>query len=463
MAGNPLGELFGNESVQQLFIWNVVSQLVSAAIGPGFRAAQNWSNQRDSNVPLTPDALAVAVQRGHMVQGTAASEAQKSGINNDNFQTLVNNTGIPPGPQQLAEALRRGFIPEGEAGSAFPSYLGGIAQGDIRNEWATVIKQLDAALPSMLEAVTAAVRNIMTFADAKTLFAQLGGDDTFFQLLYDNAGEGPSPLEAATAANRGIVSWDGTGPESVSFQQAVSESRFKNKWLPVYRSLARYFPPPRTITAMWREGSLDTAKATQFLQFYGVAADDVPLYLTQSKKSAVPTAHAATESEILALYEENAITSAEATDMLKSHGYTEQDIPILLEYGDLQVHKRQEAAVITPVHNLYKKGRMDYNTAKTVLTNNLVPEARADYLLTIWELERSAGTKDLTTKEVFDAVGAQVFTASDALNYLMGMGYSPNDAAVLMAINLGSDQAAQVTSQLAGAVQTLANPPAPQT
>jgi hypothetical protein len=434
MAGNPLGEIFGSSEVQQLFLWSVVSQLVNATLQPGFRAAEQFVNARDSNVPLSPAELATAQLRGHVQAAHAAAEAQKSGMNADNYAVLAASTGLPPGPQQLAEALRRGFIDEGSVGDSTPSYLAGIAQGDLRPEWAEVVKQLDTHLPSAIEAVNAAVRSILDRNTAQGLFEKFGGDAQYFQLLFDVTGEGPSPVEAGVLANRGIIPWEGTGADETSFAQAVAEGRTKNKWTEAYRALAVYYPPPRTTVAMWREGSIDTAQATRYLLQYGVPQELIPSYLTQVKKTTVTTAHQATEGEITRLYQEQAISRDEAANLLKSHGYSEQDIPIVLEYADLQVSLRHQQAVITPVHRLYTHGRIDANTAKTLLSSAEVPDTRSNYLLGIWELERSSGVKDLTVKEITEMWGAGLFDAQQALNKLMGIGYSPDDAALLIAL-----------------------------
>jgi hypothetical protein len=54
-------------------------------------------------------------------------------------------------------------------------------------------------------------------------------------------------------ANRGIIPWSGSGPRSTSFEQAFLEGPWRNKWLGPFRKAAEYFPPPRTITAMYNE------------------------------------------------------------------------------------------------------------------------------------------------------------------------------------------------------------------
>jgi len=54
--------------------------------------------------------------------------------------------------------------------------------------------------------------------------------------------------------------------------------------------------------------------------------------------------------------------------------------------------------------------------------------------LTLWDIERSVSTKELTTAEVISAAKKQIITADDAYNRLLGQGYAADDAAIKLAI-----------------------------
>lgn len=443
-----LEDLLLDPQTLHLFIWNMIQQLVQPLMAP---VAALIEQQVWSQFPvaiLTPEQLADMVERGHVAHEWAAERAAKSGIDGQQFDLLVRNAGEPPGPLQLAEALRRGLIPESSGDDTKAGFIEGIAQSRLQTQWANVIKGLDIRWPEPGEVIASSVRSLLSEAEAREMYVQFGGDATFFDFQRNLAGEGPSPVEAGVLANRGIIQWDGTGPESTSFAQAVAESRFKNKWTEPFRALATYYPPPRTTVAMWREGSIDTPQATKQLLQYGVPQELIPSYLTQPKKQTLQTAHQATEGEISRLYQEQAITKDQATQLLKEHGYSDIDIPILLDYADLQVTLRKQQATITPIHRLYTHGRIDANAAMQLLSAAEVPDSRSTYLISIWELERSAGVKDLTVKEITDMWSAGLLTQEQATNKLLGIGYSPDDAALIIALYTPQDVVQQATAQV---------------
>ena len=78
-------------------------------------------------------------------------------------------------------------------------------------------------------------------------------------------------------ARRGIIPWDGEGAGVVSFRQAFLEGPWRNKWEPYFRSLADYIPPPRTVTAMVREGAMTDADALKWYRAAGLTQEALSL------------------------------------------------------------------------------------------------------------------------------------------------------------------------------------------
>lgn len=424
-----------NSTAEQLFVWQVLGAFIAPLLEPFIRALTYQVNNLDPNAKLTPAELADMVVRGHLDHGKASDEANAAGINHERFGLLVKNAGNPPGPQQLAEALRRKFIPEDAGNDTSPGYLQGIRTSRIADQWAEVIKQLDTNLPGPTEAIIALVRSQIDAQGARDAYHQFGGDPQWFDLLFNNAGEGPTPVEAGVMANRGIIPWEGYGSDATSFQQAVAESRFRNKWQAAFRRLAEYRPPPRTITAMFREGSITQEQATQLLLEYGVKPALIPTYLTKAQKSAVQRAHELTESQILLLYAQAAITRDEAVHILTDHGYQAKDIDLILQAEDLKERIREENAAIAIVKTAYIKGRIDYNAAVGQLDAHHVIAGHRDYLLKLWELDREVGTRYLTAKQIIDAGNAGLLSADAVLSRLMATGYDRDDAALLVALD----------------------------
>lgn len=424
-----------DSGVGSQFLASVLGALVQAVLGPEFDALSHIVNEATQNAILSPEVLADLVERGHMGEDQAAQEAAQSGLGPERFHRLVLNNGNPPGPGELAEALRRGFIQRDAGDDVTPSYMNGIRQSRLQTQWAHVIEQLDQRLPGPETAVEAKVRTMRDDPIPEQLFELFGGDPKQYQLMVDLAGEGPSPVEAGVLANRNIIPWDGTGPEVTSFAQAMSESRFKNKWTDCYRELAQYRPPPRTVTAMLREGSITEAQATQMLKNYGVTDDALPSYLNKATKSGVQKAHEITEGEIIKLYTERGITQDECSGYLQRIGYSQADAELIISGADLDYQSRLSTATIAAVKSLYLHRHLERNEVITALDGVGVKADYRDSLLTLWDLEIQAGVKALTVKQIMDFTAVGLLTTDAGLTKLKQAGYSDEDAGLIMAFS----------------------------
>lgn len=424
-----------SSTAEQLFVWGVLQAVITNLIQPYLQAEADKVWSENPLLPLSPAQLAGLVVRGHLSQDAAAAEAAKTGIDGERFDLMVKQYGNPPGPETLAEALRRGFIPQGQPGDEAPSYLGGIAQGDLQNKWAEVLTQLDVRLPGPTTAVEAAVRGMVDDSTARRLFVLFGGDPTQYDLEYNVAGQGPSPVEAGVLANREFIPWDGTGPNVTSFAQAVNESRFKNKWTESYRQLAVYLPPPRTVKAMLHEGSIDEATAIKYLKWYGVAPDAIPAYTGKSNKGAVQTAHGITEANILTLYRERGITQDEARQHLEAIGYSASDTDIILAAADLEYQARLSTATIAAIKAAYLHHHISRGDAITQMDAAHINATYRDSLLELWDLEILSGVKQLSAKQVLDMWSVGLLDRDAATLKLEQVGYSNEDAALLIALN----------------------------
>lgn len=450
-----------NSTAEQLFVWQVLGTFIGAYLTPFIRAATYDINDRDPNLVLSPADLADMVLRGHKGLDDAAKEAAKSGLNYDRFKLLVDDAGSPPGPMDLARALHLGLIPESSGNPLAPGYIEGIRQSRIQNQWADVVKELARDDPSAQYVINAYIRGQLGDSEIAHIFEQVGGNPKYFQLMLDSTGEGPSPNEAAIAARRGAIPWTGVGPGVTSFEQAVRESAFRNKWQATFQALAQYYPPPRTIQAMYREGTIDQQTATDWLQKYGVAPENVPFFLTKTTHTVAQKVHEASEALILQLYTEKALSKEQAQDILKKHGYSDSDILIILEAADLHEKARKAQQSIAIVRKAFIERRTDRNTASTMLDAAGVHPDQRDYLLKLWEFEQQVGTKNLTEVQIMHLMGAGLINESEALQKLQGIGYSADDAHLLITLAQGPPSQL-ATGPMGNVIGQLVNPVPPQ-
>jgi hypothetical protein len=178
MAG--IDELLGASGViEQLLLWNVVSQVVTALMSPAFNALQQDTLKAHPNMVITPDVLARAVVQTFMDKAAAMEEAAKSGLDASRFGVLLKLAEVRLTPADLAEAVLRSYLDSAQA------------ESEARDQGVTADR---------------------------------------FRTMTLLAGDGIGPQQAAEARRRGLIKADGMGPDATSYAQAIAESRLHNKW-----------------------------------------------------------------------------------------------------------------------------------------------------------------------------------------------------------------------------------------
>lgn len=442
-----LAGILTNPILEQVLLYNVVGQLVGAALAPYMNALSNEVNAATPLVPLSPADAAEAVIRNIMSADEAAGHAAKSGIARADFDRLTLLAGNAPDPTSLAIALRRHLIDQGR-------YMTGIRQGRLRDEWADTVRELAVQQPTPMEAMTALVEGQLSEADARAKFAAFGGDPGEFDWLLGTVGAGPSPLEAASMVHRGIIPRAGKGLGVISFDQAVAEGHTRNKWTDAYWQLGAYLPPPRTVTAMHREGSLTDAEAAKLLEEHGLAPELAAAYLASSSHAKVSKAKELAESTVLQLYRDQLIPRAEAETFIERLGYSAAQATFILEVEDFRLEARFLESAVARVHTLYTGHKIDRTAASSSLAQLRIGSAEADSLVKLWDHERAVNLRTLTPAQIEAAFGEGIIDQPTALAMLQAEGYAPHDAWLALSVHvkhaLGGEPAAGAVTAPAG-------------
>lgn len=427
MAG--IGGILGNPLLEQILLYNVLGQLIGAGLGPFATALSNTVNTAEPLVALPPADAAQAVIRNLMDHGAAADEAVKAGIDRPRFDVLVGLAGDAPDPTSLAVALRRKLIDQGR-------YMTGIRQGRLRDEWAALVQELAVVQPSPGAMLAAYLEGQIPEAEARDRYAQLGGDPAYFDILFATEGQAPSPVEALELANRGVIPWTGRGEAAVSYEQAFLEGPWRNKWLSSFRALGEYLPPPRTVTAMHREGALSDAQAIDLYRKAGLSPELARAYMSASASQRTVKTHELAQSTVEALYRDRLIPRTEAAAFLGSLRYTPQEAEYILELVDVQVSQKYLTAAVGRVHTLYVGHKIARAQALAVLGQLQLDATNAGDLVSIWDYERAANVKTLTASEVAAALKLKLVDQPTAQAELEALGYLPHDAWLYLSVHM---------------------------
>lgn len=455
-GSSTLGDLFGKGSpAEQLFVWQVLAQLLGALLAPAFRELSYLVNHVAPNQVLSPADIATAVNRAFMEYGAGVTEANASGIDEARFQILQHLAGNAPAPDELALMLRKGIIPKDGSGPNSVSFRQGIAEGNLLDKWTDAVEQNALVVPSPADIVDALLKGQLPAAEAQRLFLLVGGDPQYLQLLVNIAGNPPSPTELIDLANRGLIPWEGTGPDVLSVQQGIFEGRTKDKWEPKYRQLAEYRPPPETVRTMLESNGITTDQATAYWTSYGMTADTIAQYLQTARNNTNQAARGLTEQAVLQMYYYQFISAADATNYLSLMGIDAANAALILAWTDMQRATAAVSRAVSRIQTLYIARKIDQATANDALTRLGVPGAAIPDIISAWDVAASVNVRTLTEAQIVDAWAKGVLTVDLASTELQAIGYTPFDAWVLLATkdaaNAGPAPAALIAAPL-GAV-----------
>lgn len=432
-----LGSLGGLSDIgKQFLVWQVLSQIANAILGPALIEVTQDINGKVSRVALSPPDAVDAVVRGYWDQKQGAQEASLSGIEGDRFQILVDNAGEPPGLETLLEMYRRGIIVKADGDPNGTSLEQGIRESRLKNKWVPAIEAIRTMVLTPGEAVAAAVRgNLPPDVAAKKAY-EAGVDAADFATMVANAGNPPSPGELADLVHRGLIPVEGTGPEVLSYQQGIFEGDTKDKWWQLLLKAREYIPPPRTATALLKNGSITEAMAREAFAAAGLTPEWVDAYVAEASKSTSGSHKELTKAEILQLYSDAVINADTATQDLVKLGMAEADAKELVELQDAKRAHQLQSQVVSHLRTLYVAHKISADDVIKGLTNAGVNQAEYTQLLKLWDLERAAPVAHVTAAEVTAAVHYNILDAGTGLTILQNLGYSEWEAWLLLAVRL---------------------------
>lgn len=368
--------------------------------------------------PLSPADAALAVLRGNMSHEEGVAAAEQWGVVPSEFEILIGNTGEPLALMQLLEAKRRGFIDDARL-------VRGILQSRIRDEWVDVAEKLAYAPMSVADAVNAVVQNHLPMAEGERIAEYNGLEAGQFGILYQTAGEPLSRTEMSDLVNRGEAT-------IAEFEQALRESRLKDKYNRQAILLRRRLLEPRMLASAVQSGSVSHAYALQVAMQYGYDKRDAEILVSHGSASKLKTYKDRVVASVESLYEDGAIPEAEAAAIIKSMGYEDTEVKFILEAARARKDAATIKSGISAIRSKYVARHITIQQASGLMDALGVPSEQRDAELKLWVLERAADTKTLTEAQVVKAVSKQLISPEDGLKRLEAMGYNTTDAGLLL-------------------------------
>lgn len=367
---------------------------------------------------LSPADLALAQLRGFMDPNVAQEYAAQLGMIAPDFQTLVDNTGEPPGAEMLMEALRRDFINADR-------FTHGILESRVRDEWVDVMLKLRYSPMSTADAIRAVVENYITSDEGAAIAQQNGLEAKHWPILVQSWGRPLSHEQMMLLYFRGEATLD-------EVHQAFRESDLKDKYIDKAVALGRRLIPERTIVSMLDHGIGTHDDALARLKELGFNDTDANALIQLGAAQHKATHKALSKTDIVTLYEDSVLPKAEALSRLKALGYTDQDAVDELALADIKTKAARLRVVKAGAEVELKAHQITEAEAVIRLVNAGLDHDQATATVSGWEHQRATPTRTLTVGEITRLAHRGQITPPNAVDRLVALGLLRDDAHLLV-------------------------------
>jgi hypothetical protein len=423
------------ETVLIQIVGQLVSSTIGAALAPELLELQQESFKLTNTRALDPPLSIDAYIRGYRTEAQSKDDVAASGFDGESWQAMANTAGQPL-PLQLAfEAWRRGIIPK--SGPADGVNLEqAIRESDLKNKYIGTVEALQYQLPPIGVVIEGWLRAQIDQAAALKYADQQGVTAEVATLMFKAAGRPFGPQELLQLYHRGLIPKSGRGGDTLSLEQGFLETDLKDKWLPLFEPLGDYIPPPRTITALLREGAITEQQAAAWFADHGLKPETVTAYVASAHHQRTAASKELAKADVLALYAAKLLTTAQATQFLEAEGYAAETVAYELEVADFREHNRQLSGVLGRIRSLYIAHKITKDAAMQALTDlGLEPSSR-DAQLAAWAVAAQNNVAILTPAQIGGLVKLGWLAFDTGAGLLEGHGYSPNDAALFLVEHL---------------------------
>lgn len=371
-----------------------------------------------SRLFLSPADLALANLRGEMDTTTMLGYAKQLGMDANDMQVLINNTGEPPGIQEMLFLWRRQLISKDRLERA-------IRQSRVRDEWIDAVELLAHEPMSTADAARAVVEGYMSPDEGAVIADQNGLDAAHWPLILESWGRPLSHEQMLTLMHRGQATRD-------QVVQAMKESDIKDKYIDQAIDLGRALIPERLIVQALSKSVITHDAAHTALTERGYNDDDAEVLLKLGTSERTTAAHALSRTDILNMYGDALLTHAAAQKHLEALGFSAGDAGSLLDLQDVKAQAATRRTTQRAVEAALKAKHITQQEAINQLEAAGIAHNQASNLVDEWTQQRGAVVRTLTEAQTIKAGGAGLLSEQETYDRMRGLGYNQQDALILM-------------------------------
>jgi hypothetical protein len=283
---------------------------------------------------------------------------------------------------------------------------------------------------SVADAVNAVVQGYFTDAQAAQVADFNGLEPGQVDTLIKTAGEPLSRTEMEQLYNRGEVT-------QADVEQALRESRLKDKYVPDAFALHVRLPEGRQVGTMVTHGALTKDQGLTILHQLGYSTEIADALIAEGTNAKLGVHKELTLGEIRTLYIDGIFSKVQAEQFITGLNYDAEEAGFLLRSWDLMAGAaitRQAIGVIRGRFVARDLSEADVNLDLDALG---IPAAAKDNYLRIWKIEQAARISVLTEAQIVKAHKDALISGQEAHDRLTARGYSAGDANILMGVAPG--------------------------
>lgn len=438
---------------------NHVSDEVQSVMGPIWRSI---ATNPDTPEEIRPLMHALGNMRGQAwawIGGTASGAALGAGLidllNNllapAILPLIAADPNAPLPPQDAASAEIRGF---GWTGERYDLEWDAQAGGIDRKRW-RVMQELSRARPTPEDVKNMLNRRLLTYDEARLAMRHLGYEDVMARKLLDFREEHLRPEVLADMVNRDVVSMEEA--EATAATHGVSKRDFDRMVLLGGEPLS-----PQLLGEAFRRGFIDRATYERGIVQGPIRKEWFPTLerLQFARMSTVDAADAVNQGHITLeqgkqIAHENGLDPDDFGIIIKAAGqppgiqfadeafnrgfissaqYRKMFLEsrIKNEYLPLLEQMRTRLIPQETARLLYRQGVYTQDQALATLHAHGFSPADAAALLALENTRSDDNTRELTRSQIVDMYEERMFTSDEAIDMLTGMGYSADDAQAML-------------------------------
>jgi hypothetical protein len=383
--------------------------------------------------PLTTADALDGWLRGHIDEQGLDQLLEDNGLLQRDWQLAKDNAGNPIALMQLLEALRRKFIDQ-------DTFETGFRESRYRDEWMATALKLAYSPMSTADALEAWLQGWISEDQARDLAQQNGLEPSDFDALAKTTGEPPARGELQQLYNRGVISLD-------RYEQGLKESRLRDDWIGEAEQLSVRLPEAFQVLRWITYGIVTYDQGVTQLRQLGYTEQVAKNLVTEAEVTSVGPNKELMAGEISTLYADRIVDYDCAWSLLKQLHYSDASAQVILQLADYKQKQTILRSGIGMIRTHYLAYRIDDVTATADLLALRLPQPTVALYLQVWGYDRLAHPKQLTEAQLVKAAKENLLVEQGTMDQddwqaanqtagcerLVQLGYSPDDAKLLLA------------------------------